>query len=515
MPDSRNHLVLTLDIGTSSVRAMLWDGQGNWVEGMLSERRHSMTVTPDGGVVTDPSVLLKRTARCIDDVLDQAGKQAKSIVAVGISTFWHSLMGVDKGGKPLTPLLTWADTRSQSAADKLKQQLDERAVHARTGCMLHSSYLPAKLLWLSESNPDVFANACHWLSFGEFLFLTLFNVPLVSLSMASGTGLFEQDSRSWDREMLAAAKVNEEQLGELVDVDRPAIGLRGEWADRWPALENLPWFPALGDGACSNVGSNCSSQNRLALMIGTSGALRVLWRANGVSTPEGLWRYRLDAEHIILGGALSNGGNMVRWLEDTLVLKKRRRMLEEIAKTKADGHGLTVLPFLDGERSPDYRADARGAITGLSLATTPIQIVRAHMEAVCYRFGVLLDLLQPEAPDANEIIANGGAILGRPIWMQMMADVLGRHVIASSEREATSRGAALVALRSLGELPSIEGAPDHLGVRFEPDTANHEIYEKAAQRHMDLYKRLLTGAPSPGVEVDEPQPVAAAVEAQG
>src|SRR6476661_4934791 len=114
MPDSRNHLVLTLDIGTSSVRAMLWDGQGNWVEGMESERRHSMTVTADGGVVTDPTVLLKRTARCIDDVLDQAGKQAKSIVAVGISTFWHSLMGVDKAGKPITPLLTWADTRSQA-----------------------------------------------------------------------------------------------------------------------------------------------------------------------------------------------------------------------------------------------------------------------------------------------------------------------------------------------------------------------------------------------------------------
>ena len=200
-------LILTLDIGTSSVRAMIWDRAGDWVKDWEAEIEHTMTVTPDGGVETDPDKLLKRTAKCIDLVLDKAGKDAASIGAVGISTFWHSLVGVDESGDPVTPLYTWADTRSHAAAAELKLKLDESAVHARTGCMLHSSYLPAKLLWLSETQPDGFARAHSWMSFAEYLFLKLFHTQVVSISMASGTGLLDQDSCTWDGEVIAALPI--------------------------------------------------------------------------------------------------------------------------------------------------------------------------------------------------------------------------------------------------------------------------------------------------------------------
>jgi gluconokinase len=490
MSDTGGRLVLTLDVGTSSVRAMLWDENGD-SNGVEAEIQHSMTITPDGGVETDPRDLVKRTARCIDLVLEQAGRRSRSIAAVGISTFWHSLMGVDSADRPLTPLYTWADTRSQGAAEQLKQRLDEQAVHARTGCMLHSSYLPAKLLWLSESQPDTFARARYWLSFGEYLFLRLFNRPMVSLSMASGTGLFDQDACAWDGEVMAALPASTQQLGELTDAHQGLSGLRGRWSKRWPALADIPWYPALGDGACSSVGSNCSTRERIALMIGTSGALRVLWRASGVAPPQGLWRYRLDHDHILIGGALSNGGNLVRWLDATLRTGKKKELLAAVAGLPPDGHGLTVLPFLDGERSPSYRSDARGAIVGLSLSSTPEQIVRACLESVGYRFGLLLDLLTPVTPDTSEIVVNGGAILNRPVWLQIISDILGRRLIPSSEAEATSRGAALMALRSLGAIESIEAVPERFGRAIEPDEKKREVYSRAAARHADLYERLL------------------------
>src|SRR5713101_1211606 len=107
MSDKGGRLVLTLDVGTSSVRAMLWDENGDST-GLEAELEHSMTVTPDGGVETDPRALVKRTAHAIDLVLEKAGRRARSIAAVGISTFWHSLLGVDSAHKPLTPLYTWA-----------------------------------------------------------------------------------------------------------------------------------------------------------------------------------------------------------------------------------------------------------------------------------------------------------------------------------------------------------------------------------------------------------------------
>jgi gluconokinase len=491
MPAAEGPLVLTLDIGTSSVRAMIWDKSGDWVKDWEAEIEHTMTVTPDGGVETDPRKLLKRTAKCIDLVLEQAGKDASAIAAVGISTFWHSLLGVDESGAPLTPLYTWADTRSHLAAEKLKLRLDETAVHARTGCMLHSSYLPAKLLWLSETQPDVFSNVRSWMSFAEYLFLKLFHTPVLSISMASGTGLLDQDSCSWDGEVIAALPIQPGELGELVDANIPVSGLRGKWAKRWPALRNVAWFPPLGDGACSNVGANCVTAARMALMIGTSGALRVLWQANQVPAPAGLWRYRLDRRRIIIGGALSDGGNLVRWLRANLTLGKSKDLLTQVGELSPDGHGLTVLPFLAGERSPGYRSDARGAFVGVGLSTTGVDIVRASLEAVSYRFGLIHELLSQVAADAGDIVVNGGAILNRPIWMQITADVLNRRLRASSEREATSRGAALMALESLQELSSIEDAPDRLADSFEPDPDRHSVYQAAMERQARLYDLIL------------------------
>ncbi len=363
-------LVLTLDIGTSSVRAMLWDQRGDWAHGWEAEIEHRMSITPDGGVETDAAELLKRTARSIDGVLEQAGKSASAIAAVGISTFWHSLMGVDDSGDPLTPLYTWADTRSRGAAAELKSRLDESAVFARTGCMLHSSYLPAKLLWLSETLSGTFGQVRSWVSFGEFLFLKLFRTPAVSISMASGTGLFNQDTCSWDPEMLSALPIRSGQLSPIVDADAPLSGLRGKWAKRWPALRDVPWYPALGDGACSNVGSNCTSEKRIGLMVGTSAALRVMLKEKQLVPPVGLWRYRLNRERILIGGALGDGGNLLRWLKGVLAVGKEKQVLRTVADLPPDGHGLTVLPFWASERSPGYRSDARGAIVGLSLSTT-------------------------------------------------------------------------------------------------------------------------------------------------
>ena len=490
-PGPKGPLILSLDIGTSSVRAMVWDRTGDWVQSCETEIAHTMTVTPDGGVETSADELFKRTVRCIDGVLAHAGSRAGQIAAVGVSTFWHSLLGVGAEGGALTPVYTWADLRSGGAAEQLKQKLDERAVHARTGAALHSSYLPAKLLWLSETQPEVFQHVRSWISFGEYLFLRLFGHANVSISMASGTGLMNQDTCTWDRQVLQALPISAGQLSGIVDAGSASSGLGKKWAKRWPALQDIAWYPALGDGACSNVGCNCVTRDRMALSIGTSAALRVLWKANGVQPPPGLWRYRLDREHIIVGGALSNGGNLVRWLRATLQLGKRKEAAAQIASIAPDGHGLTVLPFLAGERNPDYRSDARAAFVGLSLATTPFEIARAGLEAVSYRIGLIHDLLAEVAPEAREIVVNGGAVLRRPYWIQIVTDVVGTPLTASSESEATSRGAALMALHSLGELPSLDGAADRLGDSYAPDSERHAIYQRAAARQQRLYDLLL------------------------
>jgi gluconokinase len=149
------------------------------------------------------------------------------------------------------------------------------------------------------------------------------------------------------------------------------------------------------------------------------------------------------------------------------------------------------LPFLAGERAPNWNADARGTILGLTLNTRPIEILRAGMEAVAYRLGLVYEMVHTITTDAKAVIASGGALEKSPTWVQMIADVLNARVIASAESEATSRGCALIALKELGLIKSFEDVPAALGRAYVPDLSRHEIYARAMERQKRWYNLLI------------------------
>ncbi|BBL79156.1 gluconate kinase [Rubrobacter xylanophilus] len=489
MPDRNTSpgAVLAVDVGSSSVRAELYDLSGSPVEGSGVNLELKLSYTPDGGATVDADVLVELAARAIDAALSRSG--GRRVRAVALCTFWHSLLGLDGSGRPVTPVLTWADRRAAGAASRLRERLDERAVHRRTGCVLHSSYWPAKLLWMREERPKDFERSRRWVSPGEYLYLRLFGELRVGTSMASATGLFLQNEQEWDRELIGALPVEAGQLSPISD--EPFCRLRGEWARRWPDLREVPWFPAAGDGACSNVGCGATAPSRPALMVGTSGAMRILWRAEATSIPPGLWCYRADGRRFVMGGALSNGGNLVEWLRGTLRLPGPEETERLLGEMEPDGHGLTFLPLLAGERGPGWSDRANGVVAGLSMASTPVDILRAAMEAVAYRFAAIADLLEETFPGREEVIATGGGLLGSRTWAGIMADVLGTELTLSGVREASSRGAALLALETLGEL-EIEEAEVPRRQTLTPDAARHEVYRRAMERQGRLYELLVT-----------------------
>jgi len=320
--EPQNACILSIDVGSSSVRAGLYDGTGEELDGTEVKLDYDFEYTPDGGASKDADELLDLVASAVDGALSRA-KEA-TISGVAMSTFWHSVLGVDREGRPTTPILTWADRRAAQSASVLRERVDEGAYHRRTGCVLHSSYWPAKLMWSERTMPEAFGNTEHWASPADYFYARFFGEPYrVGTSMASATGLFDQNGKRWDRKILGALPAEEAQLSSVSD--EPRRGLHREWAERWPGLRDVPWFPAVGDGACSNVGSGCTESDRLALMVGTSGAMRVLWKADSVEIPDGPWCYRSDAEHYVMGGALSDGGNLVEWLRNTLRLPNRMR----------------------------------------------------------------------------------------------------------------------------------------------------------------------------------------------
>ena len=488
--DAQDPLVVTIDVGSSSVRAGVYDAAGRAVQGCESHHPYLARTTADGGVETDAGALLQLVCASLDDVLAVLRRIGRRPTAVACDTFWHSLMGVDGAGTVLTPVYSWADTRSALDARQLADVVDVDAVHARTGTAIHSSYLPAKLHWLRRVQPDVFRRARYWMSFGEYLFVQLFGVRRVSVSMASATGLMDQRSCGWDPVLLDALDVAQGQLSPIADYTDASHGLKMPYGPRWPELAQLPWFLPLGDGACNNIGSGGVDGDRAVLMVGTSGAIRIVRECSDFEIPAGVWSYRVDCRRIVQGGALSAGGNIYAWLQKTLMLPAGSDPEAALMAMPPDSHGLTILPFLAGERSPHWNPDARSALVGATLDTAPLDLLRASLEAVAYRFGMVYELLIHSIEAPRSIIGSGAALLHSRIWMEIMTDVLGRPMATSGIAEASSRGAALLALEAIGAVRDLRSVPVPLGERFTPNAQRSQVYRAAMDRQTLLYKQL-------------------------
>jgi gluconokinase len=341
------------------------------------------------------------------------------------------------------------------------------------------------LLWLSEAQPDAFRAATRWMSVGEFLFQEFFGKPQASTSMVSACGLWDQNRNIYDDEMLAALPVKREQFADPDSLDAPCQG-----RTQWPELNDIPWFPALGDGACDNVGSGCATQDRWALMVGTSGALRATIEADRTEIPPGLFCYRIDRKRFVVGGALSNGGEVYAWMKRTLQLPDDAAIETQLSAMTPGMHGLTILPLFAGERSTEWRSDTTAAIIGLRDGTKPVEILHAAMESVALRFRNVYEAMDKTFGPPREVIASGAALLHSQVWAQMMADSLCHSVTMCLEPEATSRGAALLALERLGILKDIAGAPLSLGTTIDPDPAKKDLYLAALKDQRRLYRKL-------------------------
>jgi gluconokinase len=488
---SETPLVLSIDIGTSSVRVIVFDRLGRPLEGLDARRTHDLRTTIEGASEADPDLLLDRVWKCIDRVLARARRQSWEISAVAVCTFVGNIVGLDETGQAITPLVTYADSRASAEVPGLKADFDETEVHDRTGCPFHPSYWPAFLRWMSRESSDLFKSAKRWVTLGAYLESKLFGEGTTSYSAASWTGLLNRRTLTWDESLLAGLPVSAERLSSLTDASVPRCGLLPEFAPRWPALRNVPWFPAIGDGAAANIGSGCVSSERIALTVGTTTALRAVVETPVESVPEGLWCYRVDSKRSLPGGALNEGGSVYAWMNKTLRLAGSSKTEGFLAASEPDRHGLTVLPFFAGERSPGWAGHARAAIVGLSLSTTPEEILQAGIEAVAYRIKFIFESLRPLLPGRPEVIAGGGAMIHSPAWIRIITDVLGRSVSVSRIKEPSARGAALLALESLGALKDLMEAPDFLGPMCDPDPGRHERYSQALQRQKRLYDILI------------------------
>lgn len=490
--NARAPFVLVLDIGTSSLRAMVYDANAREVESLITRRKYQHDTTDAGGSTLDPRTMFAVLESALDELISLLPAQTQ-IAAVAASSLASNVLALDADGEPITPAYLYADTQNARAVEQLRAAYDWSPITARTGCPLHTAYLPARFLWLRETQPEIFSRAARFVSLHEYFLTKLFGQSVVSPSFAAWTGMLNHATNDWDAQVLHIAGISRAQLSPLYGTSESVASLKQEYASRWQPLATIPWYAALGDGAVANVGSGCVDETRVAVTVGTSGAMRVVMDAQkGLQTlPRGLWMYRVDEKDGLVGGSLTDGGSIFAYFARTLQIPNAETLAQQVQAIQPDAHGLTMLPFFAGERSPGYHGDARATLTGWNLNTSPAEIWRASLEAVAYRFASIYELLRAAIPAPREIIASGGALLNSSTWIQILADVLNVPVTASGEDEASARGAALIALRALGVIPSLHTLEAALGETFTPNPNHYEIYHQARERQDSLYHLLL------------------------
>ncbi len=486
----KRELILGLDIGSSSVRGALFDDRGEMLRETFTAKQRRFSATEDGGAELDAERAYRQVVHVIDGVLDRASGVKGEITRIASCSFWHSLVGIDEHGKPTTPVYGWADNRSREYVKVLREKLDEDRVHQRTGARFHSSFWPAKLLWLKNEAPDVWERTERWISFADLVAMRMCGAEFrTSDSMASATGLYDLEKGDWDAELLEFLEMTP---ADLTEIGHSPLPLSTRFTARRPRLAGALFDLTIGDGAANNVGSSCVGTRRAALMIGTSAAVRVVYEGEPpANLPSGLWCYSTGG-YTAVGGALSDGGGLYDHLKRLVnVTESDESIAAKIASRGPDAHGLTVMPFFAGERGTGYNENARGEIIGLTMMHDAVDVLQAAMEAVAYRLAELLGQLESLFPEL-EIIASGGALTSSPVWAQIIADVLGRDISLIDEPEASLRGAVLLALANTGKIDLADEISTSKNVKISYDPDRAAIYARARKRHQAAYATRAT-----------------------
>ncbi len=316
----------------------------------------------------------------------------------------------------------------------------------------------------------------------EWLQQQLTGAHRCALGMATGTGLFNPTRLRWDDSLLEHCGINPQQLPILSD--EPVLAA-GALASEFPELRAVPWFPAIGDGAASNLGSDCTKPGLAAINVGTSAALRIMRAGAVAKAPTGLFCYRVDTERFLVGGAISNAGNLRAWCLKELNTGDPQALETELSKRSTPDHGLTVLPFWTAERAPTWNEDLRGAILGISQSTTAIDLLQAITEATYHRIAQIAESLASSTSSPPKYFVSGGIQHSRSA-LQRLADILNKPLHPNPEPEASIRGAAVFAMEKLG-MP-IEPLPILTPIR--PRKAIAQRYAEERERQAAL-ERLL------------------------
>ncbi|WP_226345422.1 gluconokinase [Agilicoccus flavus] len=452
-------VVIGLDVGTTAAKASAFGIDSSWRHTVV--REYPLLHPKPGWEVQDPQVVLAAVMASLSEAAEAAG--GAKVVAISLSSAMHGLIGLGPGGRPLTPLLTWADSRAGDIARELRADPRAAELHRVSGTPVHSFSPLAKLMWFRRNEPELCAKVTSWIGLKDWIIQALTGTLATELSCASGTGLLDLTTRDWNPTALELAGVEYEQLPPVLPTTS-ALGLSRSVAARIGLPTATGVVLGAGDGPLGNLGTGALTPGVVGLSLGTSGALRMAVDGPVVDHGGGLFCYALTEQTWVVGGAVSNGGVVVRWCGDVFardLLKARAgqedahvdaELLSMARSVPVGCDGLVMLPYLLAERAPLWNPDLPGAYLGVRRSHTRGHFVRAAIEGVALQMSTILDDLDAVHP-VESVRATGG-VFRSALWRVVLASALARPLTVTGGAEGSALGAAALALYGLGRADS-------------------------------------------------------------
>ena len=482
--------VTGVDIGTGSVKAVAINNKGAVIA--VSQFFYSTESPKPGYSEQEPEIIWKSFAKCMREI---SSKLKRLPFAVSLSSAMHGVIVIDEKHKPISRLITWADTRSEKIAEEIRQSRKAEDLYKKTGTPIHSMSPLCKIAWLKKNEPKIFKTAFKFISIKEFIWHKLFNEYQIDYSIASATGLFNIETHNWNETSLQLCGISSAQLSEIVATVYTRNDLQPSTAKLLGINANTIFCIGASDGCLANIGSYAIAAGTAALTIGTSGAVRIASPKPVPNFSAMIFNYILDDKIFICGGPTNNGGDVTPWLFSTFLKNNKPSekdyslFFKSIETIPAGSEGLLFLPYLKGERAPVWDEKSSGIFFGIKSFHTNAHFLRAAIEGICYSLKNVLEIIEESTALVKQLNVSGGFVHSK-IWMQMLAGITGKKICLMQIEDASSTGAALLYMKSAGIIKKYSSLQPNNKVTIKPNLKNHQLYEKYYQVFKNLYESL-------------------------
>lgn len=478
-------LLLGIDIGTSSTKAVVIDEKGNNVS--LGHCAYDIQMPIPGYAEQEAEMLWSSVCDAVCQAL--SNQQIRTdISAIGLSGQMHGLVLLDTAFQPIRPIIIWADQRSQKQVEELKQN----GLETHVGNPIASGFLYPSLLWVREHEPVQYSRIRYVMLPKDYIRYRICGTIGTDYSDASGTLIFDLWSKDWYYEELKRAGVPAEIFPPIFN----STSLAGTVTESFCQCTGLPkGIPVVfggGDSLMQMAANGVVEKGSICTNIGTASQITC------VCDYPGNPKYQLNIfAHVqnslwAASKASLNGGIVLKWIRNNLYLNQiDYRMMDQIAAQSVPGaNGVVFMPFLCGERYAPQGEHPTGVLYGLKISNDKHDIIRAIMESVVFAFREGLETFeQCRFPMDDLLVASGGGT-NSAVWLQMQADILQKVIRVSAEKEEAARGAAIAAGVGTGVFESFREASNavssHDAAVFEPNLQSTAIYQEKYQLYRSL-----------------------------